>query len=72
MRLQNIKYIVETKIWEGIKRYQAGKRQLAEYPKLEGFSEGYYKDTILYSITISNQKDGRKKKRLMGKQLLVM
>jgi hypothetical protein len=39
---QNAKYIVETKIWEGNKRYQAGKRQLAKYLKLEGISEGYY------------------------------
>ena len=36
------KYIVETKIWEGNKRYQAGKRQLAEYLKLEQVQEGYY------------------------------
>ncbi len=39
---QQSKYIVETKIWEGNKRYQAGKRQLAKYLKLEGISEGYY------------------------------
>ena len=36
------KHIVETKIWEGLKLYQGGKRQLAEYLKLEGVSEGYY------------------------------
>jgi len=36
------KYIVETKIWEGVKLYQGGKHQLAEYLKLEGVSEGYY------------------------------
>ena len=36
------KYIVETKIWEGPRSYQAGKRQLAAYLKLEGVSEGYY------------------------------
>ena len=36
------KYIVETKIWEGPRSYQAGKRQLAAYLKLEGASEGYY------------------------------
>ncbi|RKU38113.1 hypothetical protein C6496_07615, partial [Candidatus Poribacteria bacterium] len=29
------KYIVETKIWEGDRRYQAGKKQLAAYLKLE-------------------------------------
>ena len=39
---QQAKYIVETKIWEGNKRYQAGKRQLAKYLKLEGITEGYY------------------------------
>ncbi len=39
---QQSKYIVETKSWEGNKRYQAGKRQLAKYLKLEGISEGYY------------------------------
>jgi len=39
---QQTKYIVETKIWEGNKRYQAGKRQLAKYLKLEGMLEGYY------------------------------
>ena len=36
------KYIVETKIWEGDKRYQAGKRQLAAYLKSESAQEGYY------------------------------
>ena len=36
------KYIVETKIWEGKRRYEAGKAQLAAYLKLEGASEGYY------------------------------
>ena len=36
------KYIVETKIWEGAKRYQAGKQQLMAYLKLEKALEGYY------------------------------
>lgn len=36
------KYIVETKIWEGDRYYQAGKKQLATYLKLEGAREGYY------------------------------
>ncbi|MCY3724377.1 MAG: AAA-like domain-containing protein [Candidatus Poribacteria bacterium] len=36
------KYIVETKIWEGPRSYQAGKAQLAAYLKLEGANEGYY------------------------------
>ena len=36
------KYIVETKIWEGQHRYNAGKQQLAAYLKLEGSLEGYY------------------------------
>ncbi len=36
------KYIVETKIWEGPRYYQAGKKQLAAYMKLEGVAEGYY------------------------------
>ena len=36
------KYIVETKIWEGERYYQAGKRQLAAYLKSEGVGEGYY------------------------------
>ena len=36
------KYIVETKIWRGDIRYQAGKKQLAAYLKVEGVSEGYY------------------------------
>lgn len=35
-------YIIETKIWRNDRRYQAGKRQLAEYLKLENTSEGYY------------------------------
>ena len=30
------RYIVETKVWRGDKRYQAGKRQLVAYLKLEG------------------------------------
>ena len=36
------KYIVETKIWRGEQRYQAGKRQLVAYLKLEKALEGYY------------------------------
>ena len=36
------KYIVETKIWGGDIRYQAGKTQLAAYVKLEKAVEGYY------------------------------
>ena len=36
------KYIVETKVWRGTSRYQAGKKQLAAYLKLEGVREGYY------------------------------
>ncbi len=36
------KYIVETKIWEGPRSYQSGKKQLAAYLKIEGVSEGYY------------------------------
>ena len=36
------KYIVETKIWEGHRRYEAAKRQLAAYLKLEDAREGYY------------------------------
>ncbi|MDE0427134.1 MAG: AAA-like domain-containing protein [Candidatus Poribacteria bacterium] len=36
------KYIVETKIWEGDRRYQTGKKQLAAYLKLERAKEGYY------------------------------
>ena len=36
------KYIVETKIWEGEKYYQAGKKQLIAYLKSEKADEGYY------------------------------
>lgn len=36
------KYIVETKVWRGASCYQAGKKQLAAYLKLEGVREGYY------------------------------
>ena len=36
------KYIVETKIWEGEQRYQADKKQLIAYVKLEEAVEGYY------------------------------
>lgn len=36
------KYIVETKIWRGDSRYQAGKKQLAAYLRSEGVTEGYY------------------------------
>ena len=36
------KYIVETKIWEGKTRYDAGKKQLSAYLKSERVSEGYY------------------------------
>ena len=36
------KYIVETKIWRGDNRYQAGKKQLVAYLRSEGVTEGYY------------------------------
>lgn len=36
------KYIVETKVWEGARRYAVGKQQLAAYLKSEGAAEGYY------------------------------
>ena len=36
------KYIVETKVWRGDNRYQAGKKQLAAYLSSEGVTEGYY------------------------------
>ena len=36
------KYIVETKIWEGVRRYEAGKKQLTAYLKLEAAMAGYY------------------------------
>ena len=36
------KYIIETKIWRGDSRYQAGKKQLVAYLKLESTTEGYY------------------------------
>ncbi|RKU20874.1 hypothetical protein C6499_23125 [Candidatus Poribacteria bacterium] len=36
------KYIIETKIWRGESRYQAGKKQLAAYLRAEGVPEGYY------------------------------
>lgn len=36
------KYIVETKVWRGASRYQASKKQLAAYLKLEDVREGYY------------------------------
>ena len=39
---RNRKYIVETKIWGGDGRYQAGKAQLAAYVRSEGAEEGYY------------------------------
>ncbi len=36
------KHIVETKLWRGEKRYQAGKRQLTAYLDKEGVRKGYY------------------------------
>ena len=36
------KYIIETKIWRGDSRYQAGKKQLVAYLKLESTTQGYY------------------------------
>ena len=36
------KYIVETKIWGGNMRYEAGKAQLAAYVRLEAAAAGYY------------------------------
>ena len=36
------KYIIETKIWRGDHRYQAGKKQLVAYLRAEGVTAGYY------------------------------
>ena len=36
------KYIIETKIWRGDSRYQAGPKQLAAYLNTEGMKEGDY------------------------------
>ena len=36
------KYIIETKIWRGERRYQAGKKQLVAYLRSESVTEGYY------------------------------
>ena len=36
------KYIIETKIWRGDNRYQAGKKQLVTYLRSEDVTEGYY------------------------------
>ena len=36
------KYIIETKIWRGNRRYQTGKKQLAVYLRAKGVTEGYY------------------------------
>jgi len=36
------KYVVETKIWEGERRFESGKKQLITYLKLEQAIEGYY------------------------------
>ncbi len=36
------KYIIETKIWRGEHRYQAGKRQLTAYLRTESVTEGNY------------------------------
>ena len=36
------KYIVETKIWRGDRRYQGDKKQLAAYLSSEDVTEGYY------------------------------
>ena len=36
------KYIIETKVWRGERRYRAGKTQLAAYLSTEGVVEGYY------------------------------
>jgi len=36
------KYIIETKIWRGDRRYQAGKKQLTVYLRAEGVTQGYY------------------------------
>ena len=37
-----VKYVIEIKIWRGDVRYQAGKRQLAAYVNSENALEGYY------------------------------
>jgi hypothetical protein len=42
IRHNHRKYVVETKIWGGDVRYQAGKAQLAAYLKLERAIAGYY------------------------------
>lgn len=42
MLYRDEKHIVETKLWRGEKRFNAGKKQLARYLQKEGVRRGYY------------------------------
>ena len=46
------KYIVETKIWGGDARYDAGKAQLATYVALEAAVAGYY---VVFNVVFDHR-----------------
>ncbi|MFQ6040309.1 MAG: hypothetical protein ACE5PV_05590 [Candidatus Poribacteria bacterium] len=60
------KHIVETKLWLGEKRYQAGKQQLAAYLEKEGVQRGYY---IVFDYR-QNSQPQYEREMLAGKEIV--
>ena len=63
---QEKKYIIETKLWGGEKRYQEGKRQLARYLESEQVDEGYY---LVFDYRKKNVEEKRERENIHQKTI---
>ena len=61
------KYIIETKLWAGEKRYQEGKKQLARYLKSEQVKEGYY---LVFDYRKKNTEERSERENIQQKTIL--
>ncbi|MBM3236549.1 hypothetical protein FJZ31_09655 [Candidatus Poribacteria bacterium] len=64
---QDRKYIIETKLWGGEKRYQEGKKQLARYLEIEQVDEGYY---LVFDYRKREAEERREKENIHQKTIL--
>ena len=61
------KYIIETKLWAGEKRYQEGKKQLARYLESEQVDEGYY---LVFDYRKRDTEERRERENIHQKAIL--
>jgi len=64
---QDRKYIIETKLWGGEKRYQEGKKQLALYLESEQVDEGYY---LVFDYRKGDAEERKERENIAQKTIL--